>query len=237
MKGMKPTHLPVRSILFGTFFLCLAAADARADFVYLRPDSVDLRKFPRPPKADSPRDREDLEGVRDVQKTLTRSECERAIDEAGASAMSFFGMSHAVLSREEIALVEGLYAEIGNDASEFISPLKKGFARPRPFQRDSRIRLCVPKVTGFSYPSGHSTLGRVAARTLALLFPKREKALLARGDEVGFDRVIGAVHHPLDIEAGRLLGDKIFEALRKSPNFMHRIEQIRAQLPRVSTRR
>ena len=35
---------------------------------------------------------------------------------------------------------------------------------------------------------------------------KKRKSFLKRAEEVGLDRVIGGVHHPSDVEAGKKLG-------------------------------
>ena len=226
----------VRVIFLGLVTF-LAATAAEAQFVYLNPNSVDIRSFPAAPVNGSSEDRADLDGVRKLQKTRTGAECARATDEAGASLKSFYGMSHAVLSSRELAAVATLFEEIGDDASEFISPVKNQWRRPRPFRRDPKIRICVPSVSGYSYPSGHATLARVSARAFGLIFPDRARALLTRGNEIGRDRVIGAVHHPIDVQEGNHLGDEIFDALIKSSEFMHRIDEIRAELGSSRTSR
>ena len=41
----------------------------------------------------------------------------------------------------------------------------------------------------------------------------------ARADEAALDRVIGGVHYPTDIEAGKRLGEAIYAELRKNPAF------------------
>ncbi|MBS1964062.1 MAG: phosphatase PAP2 family protein [Bdellovibrionales bacterium] len=215
----------------GLLFLLLAPA-AQADLIFLRPNDIDTRHFPAPPREGSAADAKDIDGVLRWQHDRTKQDCARATDEAGASLKSFYGMSHRVMSDAEITAVKSLYDDIMNDAGEFISPIKKHWARPRPFQRDSRVQICVPKVTGFSYPSGHSTLGRVTALSFGLIFPDRKNALLDRGDEVGTDRVIGGVHHPLDVEMGRKLGDQLFAALKKSPVFNQRIADLKRRLRR-----
>lgn len=232
---MKTPSRSVRVIFLGLATL-FAATTAEA-FVYLRPNSVDIRSFPPAPRNGSAEDRADLDGVRKLQKTRTSTECARATDEAGASLKSFYGMSHAVLSSRELAAVKTLFEEIGDDASEFISPVKNQWRRPRPFRRDSRIRICVPSVSGYSYPSGHATLARVTARAFGLIFPDRARELMTRGNEIGHDRVIGAVHHPIDVQEGNHLGDEIFDALIKSSEFMHRIDEIRGELKSARTSR
>ena len=228
-EGMELNRKLRMGLFFGILTL-LPCAGAQAGFVFLRADSLDLHDFPSPPAIGTPTDDADLNGVREWQSTRTREECGRATDEAGASLMSFYGMDHAVLSPREIETVNALFQDMADDASEFIVALKVTFRRERPFQRDASIQLCVPAAKGYSYPSGHSTLGQVSARAFALLFPERAIPLLVRSNEIGLDRVIGGVHSPRDISAGQLLGDEIFDALLRSPEFMHRIDEMRSLL-------
>ena len=41
------------------------------------------------------------------------------------------------------------------------------------------------------------------------MFPERAALLLKLGDQAALNRVIGGVHHPSDIAAGKKLGDAI----------------------------
>jgi acid phosphatase (class A) len=223
--------------LFVGFATLFSSSAALADLIFLRPDSVDIRRLPPPPRDGSAADYTDMNGVRYYQNRRSRAECARGSEEARVSAANFFGPRRGVLTQAELASVTELFLDISNDSEAFIKPMKKTYRRLRPFQRDPNIRLCIPSVGGFAYPSGHATLGRVAARVFSLVFPKLENALMARGDEIGLDRVIGGVHHPLDVRTGRLLADEIYDALIKSPKFMRRIDEIRAQQWRNSSTR
>ena len=62
------------------------------------------------------------------------------------------------------------------------------------------------KETSAAYPSGHATHGMVYAMILAEIAPEQRPALLQRGREIGWNRVIAGVHYPSDIAAGRVLG-------------------------------
>ena len=44
------------------------------------------------------------------------------------------------------------------------------------------------------------------AEVLAEIYPDQRDALLARGRQIGFDRIIGGVHYPSDVVAGAALG-------------------------------
>ena len=87
---------------------------------------------------------------------------------------------------------------------------KNYYKRPRPFDyADETVDPCIEKATGYAYPSGHATSARLYARLLGKMYPERAEAFLKRGDEAALFRVLGGVHHPTDIEAGKKLGDAL----------------------------
>jgi membrane-associated phospholipid phosphatase len=44
---------------------------------------------------------------------------------------------------------------------------------------------------------------------------------------VGRDRVVGGVHHPLDVMAGKVLGELVFNALIKEERFLNDLESFK----------
>ena len=60
--------------------------------------------------------------------------------------------------------------------------------------------------------------------------PVRRAAFLARADEIAQDRVIGGVHHPTDVAAGKVLADEIHGELLKSPAFRADLDKVRGIL-------
>ena len=85
--------------------------------------------------------------------------------------------------------------------------------------RDAGLEPCLRRIGGLSYPSGHSTIAHVFALILADLVPERRAEFLARADAAALNRVIGGVHHPSDIEAGKRLADLLYAEFLKSPAF------------------
>ena len=78
-------------------------------------------------------------------------------------------------------------------------------------------------------PSGHATRAILGAIILAQLDPARADKLMERGREIGWDRVIGGVHHPSDIAAGRVLGQAVAQALLKSPDFLADLKEVKQE--------
>ena len=52
---------------------------------------------------------------------------------------------------------------------------------------------------------------------------------MERGREIGWDRVIGGVHHPSDITAGRVLGLAVARALLRNPDFQTDLEEVKEE--------
>lgn len=82
----------------------------------------------------------------------------------------------------------------------------------------------------YSYPSGHATVGAIAAIVLAELVPERRAELFARGWEYGAARIVGGVHFPTDVESGRLLAASLVVVMLKNERFRHDMESARVEL-------
>jgi len=85
--------------------------------------------------------------------------------------------------------------------------IKDIYKRPRPYVADANLHPCLPKESGWSFPSGHSAYFRAAAELLADLLPERRERLLVVGHSGGTSRTMCGVHYPSDVEAGQRLGE------------------------------
>lgn len=154
----------------------------------------------------------DFQVLLEYQKTRTEAECEEAAAEKTPTLKSMFG---SLLTKKEMRRVWPhfieAYATVGLNSA--IS--KKLFDRPRPFNANPDIVPCIPLATSKAYPSGHTMIARVFARMLSDFYPDRENEFMHRADEVALNRIIGGVHHPSDIVAGKKLGDAIYESIIK----------------------
>jgi len=199
-----------KTLSFGLIFLSLMA---QADVATV------IKEFPAPPVAGSEIDIADMAKVREYQVTRTAEDCKRAKFEAPLNIHVVFGPPYGPLTLEETRKLAPLYREIFMHTDEYVNGIKVMYQRLRPYQRDSNIVLCIPSHNSTSYPSGHSTISNTAANIFATIFPDRADALKARGLQMAEDRVLGGVHHPSDVEAGRKLAEIVAEELLKSPSF------------------
>jgi acid phosphatase (class A) len=188
-------------------------------------------KLGPPPSAGSAEDSSDLAEVRRWQVQRSPQECARAASETDPAYDSFFG-GVSPFPRPMPASAAAFFQRVRSDTFNIVERFKGEYARTRPYGRESALHPCIqtPDDDRYSYPSGHSTLSRVLGLVLSDLVPARRAEFLARADEVALDRVIGGVHHPSDIAAGKLLADEIHAELLKSPGYLADLEKVRPLL-------
>jgi acid phosphatase (class A) len=117
--------------------------------------------------------------------------------------------------------------------AHFLEPLKRKWMRLRPFEQDERIKPVLRLSRSPSYPSGHATFGYLVGILLADIVSERRDAILARGREYGENRVIGGVHFPSDVAAGREVAIVLAAELRSSAEFRDSFEEVRSEIRHV----
>ncbi len=213
-----------RTLLILTAALFFPLSGFTADYVierstyYLTFQQQEFRDFPAPPAAGSKADLADLAALKDWQARRTPAQCAKAAAEAHATYEEFFGgLTPFPAPMPEAAA--RIFARVRSEADGTISGIKDKYKRPRPFHRDAALDPCLGRIGGLAYPSGHAAISRLFALMLGDLVPARKKEFLARADAAALDRVIGGVHHPSDIEAGKMIAGKLYRAYKKSPAF------------------
>lgn len=222
------------------FFLAAAllpAFAAAADWIiphttyYITAEQQRFPDFPAPPAEGSRADKKDLAALESWQNRRTAEQCAAASASARASYEEFFG-AIGPFPKPLPAEAAAIFRRVQGETDGVAADIKDMFKRPRPFLRDPALDPCLGRVGGLAYPSGHATISRLFALMLADLVPARKKEFFARADEAALDRVIGGVHHPSDIEAGKKLAEKLYKRYRKSPVFRADMETLRALLPK-----
>lgn len=109
------------------------------------------------------------------------------------------------------ALLEGSLGRAGGPTSStFVEKYLINY--PRPFvvapQRITRIDHPGGGVyqNTPAYPSGHTSQATWKATMMAIFVPELAPQVLARSSEVGYSRIALAVHYPLDVIGGRMMG-------------------------------
>lgn len=137
-------------------------------------------------------------------------------------------------TRANLPATYALLDRAGRAAGFAGDPAKFQYRRPRPFLSDSAITPCIANDerlrASFSYPSGHAALGWGWALVLAELVPSRADAIIERGRDFTWSRVVCGVHYPSDVEAGRIVGAAAIARLHADPDFQREMDAARAEL-------
>tara|TARA_R100000734_G_scaffold4734_2_gene4198 strand:+ start:1129 stop:1686 length:558 start_codon:yes stop_codon:yes gene_type:complete len=108
-----------------------------------------------------------------------------------------------------------------DESSDVIMKIKKYFNRPRPHMLAPHYGIKLDYVDlqsakSPSFPSGHAAQGRVLARIFSSKYPTLAARFMKAGDNIGLSRKIAKVHYDSDIEAGRRLGDALFNHIKNN---------------------
>lgn len=207
--------------------ICLVASSAFATPYALDADF----KLPPPPKSGSAAEKKDYAELHQLQSTRTDEECEIAASQQHMDSYSLFGPPTGILSKAEYATLKPIMDDVLDTVGKESEPFKEEYARKRPYDVDSTIQPCVPRPGGAkSYPSSHASSGIVLGHLLETVFPSRSTKIEAEAEQIGQNRLLGGVHHPSDVEAGRNLGEQIWDALQGCPQFKKDLAMAKAAL-------
>lgn len=190
------------------------------------PAERSLAAVPPPPAPGSPEDRKDFETLLDWQARRTEADCAGARLQARADYDKFFG-DISPFPDPLPPDVSKILFKVYFDGGMTVSEAKKRFGRQRPFKREKAIKPCLGKVGGLAYPSGHAAVSRLFALLLSDVAPAGRDAFLARSERAALNRVIGGVHHPSDVAAGKLLGSAVYAELLKEESFRADLEKLK----------
>lgn len=199
-------------------------------YYYVPAEQFKTVEFTPPPAFDSDAQKADIATILDWQKKRTKADCDKAQITADSSYDFFWGDKSPFpqpLPKE----VKKFFERLSTDRDTAVTNMKERYGRPRPFiAYPDQAKPCIHGSSGYSYPSGHSTHSRVFADVLGDIVPERKAEFLAKADEIADDRVIGGVHFPTDVAAGKVFGDLFYDDLLKSPEYLKDIEKMKTFL-------
>ena len=210
------TALPVR------------AEDAKP---FITAKELDLTKFLAPPPAnDSAQTKTELAEILTIQVTRTPEMVARAQADAEENVWRFADVLGPKFTKEALPKTEAFFARVAETEGAVVDPAKDVWKRPRPHLYSDLVKPVVPLSKSGSYPSGHATVGTLMAIVLSNMVPEKRAELMARGWEYANNRVIGGIHYRSDIEAGRISGSLIAEAIWNQPDFAAEFAAAKAEL-------
>lgn len=133
-----------------------------------------------------------------------------------------------------------IHKDGGRAQSESTNPSKEFFDYERPYQvapdeyvpRDKEGGDAYDSESG-AYPSGHTNQAYWQGTLLATLLPELAPQILARTAESGNYRVVMAMHYPLDVIGGRMMGQASIAKRWADDEFRSLLEEARAELHAV----
>jgi len=217
--------------------LCACATAEAQTSPAPRPEvQVDATVFvAAPPEADDPLELAERAIVRGPWSDARRAQAlEDNVADPFAAFDSVLGDSFTAANFPATAT---LLTRVGRAAGYAVNPVKQRYQRLRPFVSDSAISPCIPADdslrASFTYPSGHGALGFSWALTLAELLPAHTDALIARGIDFGWSRVVCGLHYPSDVESARLVAAAAVARLHADPDFQREFAAARDELARA----
>ncbi len=197
---------------------------------YLTKEQIKNFKLEPPPADNSPQDKLDMEKIKEIQRSRTQQDCEKAIAQKYADFEDFFADENPFISPMP-KKVKKFLKLVKEDTDVAVSYYKNLYAKPRPFDRDKEIQTCFgQKAGGYTYPSGHAAISQMYALILSDLVGERKEKFEAIARQAALNRVIWGVHHPSDIEAGRLIAKKAYEQMKLNKNFVKKMESLKKYL-------
>ena len=141
------------------------------------------------------------------------------IDKFVKSTDHIFNHFKEYFKKNKLELPEKELKDILKHTSPIILKLKYHYNRPRPQQLAHEKGLDfhqqpLESARTPSYPSGHSTQGRLLAHILSDKYPKHETEIKKLGNEIGTGRLVAKVHYPSDDVFGKELGDKLYDYIK-----------------------
>jgi acid phosphatase (class A) len=216
--------------LIATAIAVSSAAKAR-DAFYLNPTEVDLIHVLAPPPAvDSPAGKADLQAVLAAVNSRTDAQVKQAQADDRRIVFCFADVMGANFRPESLPFTTQFFQHVYDDGNAATVAAKAYFKRQRPFVVDPDIQIVVVQAPDFSYPSNHSTFAYEAGILLAAMVPEKAAAIFERAADYAHNRVIAGVHFPTDVEAGRISGSVIDNALLHDARFVSDFERAKSEV-------
>ena len=225
------SQLPLRFALLA-FVSLLPGCTSAPHYEAIRP--VILSKvLPPPPEAGSPADKKDLADVLAAQKQRTPGQAAEAKLDAQLDIFRFRPALGGKFTPDNLPVTVAFFRQVKLDEDVLIEAAKRHYNRPRPFVASAAVHPVVPQPPNASYPSGHAAFAYVNGTLLAKMLPEKKAAIMARAAHYARNRVIGGVHYPTDITAGKEAAAVIVDALLEDAEFRADFGKARAELRAV----
>ncbi|AIT09741.1 hypothetical protein LO80_07030 [Candidatus Francisella endociliophora] len=169
---------------------------------------------------------------------ISQSRLNQAVSDADTSVETFVNIFIDPLNipneqaiKQVLINNQELIDKVTHDGKNSTNAAKDAYARERPYSFYDEAVCTGDPDPHHSYPSAHSTRGMVVAYTIADLLPSEYRAqILARGMDYGDSRVICGAHWRSDIQAGRVMANAVYSALKANNSFNQEFNKVKQQI-------
>ncbi len=162
----------------------------------------------KPPADNSPQHVAEVDQMLAMQEHRTAALEKRCKAEESINPFIFSEILGDSFNAKDLPVTAKVFVRVTAEATAVSSVAKRKWGRVRPPVAEPRIHPCVSLEKTGSFPSGHATRGVVWARLFGQIFPDKRDELMARGKQIGEDRVIGGMHYPATWWPGKSWGPR-----------------------------
>ena len=226
-----------RIALMSVLMVCLGSLPALAlsEKPYLSASDADFGNLlPPPPAEGSALDKRDLQGVLDLQKTVTPARLEKIQADVEQTVYRVAGeVLGPTFTKERFPLAGEFFAKINRDSAAGVRDIKQKYKKKRAFQASTEVKTpenIARASQGPTYPSGHSTFGAQVALLLSVMVPEKTDELHVRGREYGEQRVASGVAYPSDFETAQIGATLMIALMMQKPEFRDDFQVVKTEI-------
>jgi acid phosphatase (class A) len=199
--------------------------------VFLTEADVDLLKLlPPPPAIGSLAHKRDLLELEKLQAQRTKARIAQAVSDQEETIWRFLEGMEKPIDKTKIPQASKLFRTVYETIRSITAPAKEHFKRVRPPYVDAKLKPVVKLTKSYSHPSTHATYGTTVSLIVAEMIPEWRAKILEHGRDFGISRMVGGVHYPTDVEAGRVAGTLIANALFHNAAFKEAFAPAKSEL-------
>jgi acid phosphatase (class A) len=189
-----------------------------------------LDLIPAPPAQDSDVTKAEIAAYHAMEATRTAEQAKFAIADDEETVFRFLDGMDMKLDPAKVPLTTKFFERVAATEGATVDPAKKLWARPRPPLLDATIKPLIELSKSGAYPSGHATLGMLLGITLSKMIPEKKDAFMARAVQYGQSRFVVGVHYASDLEASKMAGAVVGNAMLHNADFIKEMEAAKLEL-------
>jgi len=219
------------AILLAAFFLIFSCPAAFANECAGHSSEPLVSLLPPPPCETCEETKAELAELAGLEEARTKEQETHAKDDVKRSASRFLEGAGIAFDAAGFEACEDFFMARRKEEKDAVESAKNTFCRIRPFLTPGNALHPVEDAKpddSFSYPSGHAAYGATVGFLLAEMMPEKRSVIYARIDDYAHSRMVAGVHFRSDVEAGKLYGTAIANALFAKPGFEAEFQEAKA---------